>query len=249
MSVADTSQIGATTARGQPIKGRRVLESLPTRARTTGKAAAARSRLIRRLRIALPALAVVLIAAFIFNTRSNNVDQAFLEDFEDIAAATDELRMANPRFAGIDEHGKPFEITALAAKQDPNARDVVELEQPRAVQGAGDEKTVVTAQSGVYQSEPNILELTEAVRLEHEIGAKKYVLRMPAATVSIKDEVVTSDAGIGGEGPNGAALKAERMKAYNAEGRIVLEGNVSMRIYPKSARQKDEAETETPPEQ
>ena len=28
------------------------------------------------------------------------------------AASTEELKMANPRFAGIDDEGKPFEITA-----------------------------------------------------------------------------------------------------------------------------------------
>ena len=71
--------------------------------------------------------------------------------------------------------------------------------------------------------------------LEHEIGNNVYVFRSPAATVDIKDELVSSDAGVGGDGPGGGALKADSMKAYNAEGRIVFEGNVSMRIYPNSS--------------
>ncbi|MEO1136204.1 MAG: LPS export ABC transporter periplasmic protein LptC [Pseudomonadota bacterium] len=220
---------------------RRVLESLPTRARTTGDQAAARSRLVRRLRIALPVLALVLVAAFFFNTRSNEVDPAFLEDFKDVSASAEELRMASPRFAGVDNEGKPFEITAEAAQQNTSIKDLVALEHPRAVQGDNDDTTVVTADKGLYRSDTNILELTEDVTLTHDVGADKYVFRSPAATVSIKEEIVTSDAGVGGEGDDGSTLQADRMKAYNAEGRVVFEGNVRMRIYPK----KDQPETAT----
>jgi len=231
-AVSDHDRAAPGPARGQPITGRRALDSLPSRARTTSAAAAARSRTIRRLRIALPVVAALLIAAFVFNTQSNGVDEAFLEDFEDLTAATEELRMANPRFAGIDDEGKPFEIQAEWAIQAPGEKEVIGLERPRAVQGEEGDKTIVTADTGVYQSETNILELEDNVTLEHAIGRDVYVFRSPAATVSIDDEVVTSTAGVGGEGPDGGALKADRMKAYNAEGRVVFEGNVSMRFYP-----------------
>ena len=182
------------------------------------------------------------------NTRSNNVDQTFLDDFKDLSARTDDLRMANPRFAGVDENGKPFEITALAAIRDPQKRDIVELERPRAVQGADNDKTIVTAENGVYMSDKNVLELSEGVELEHDIAASRYILTAPAATVSIKDEVVTSNAGVGGAGPEGEALRADRMTAYKADGRVVFEGNVSMRIYPKASKPADN-QTSAPEEE
>ena len=112
----------STPTRGKSVKGERALESLNFRARTTGQDAAARSRLVRRLRIIMPTVAVLLIVLFLINTRSNTVDQAFLDDFKTIAASTEELRMANPRFAGVDDEGKPFEITAIAASQDRKAK-------------------------------------------------------------------------------------------------------------------------------
>lgn len=231
-----------SAAQRQAAQRRRLLESLPMRARTTGEKAAARSRLIRRLRIALPVLAVVLVAAFVLNTRSNHVDPAFLDDFEDLSASTEELRMASPRFTGVDERGQPFEITADAAKQRPGGRNLVELEMPRAVQGDEKNQSVVTADKGLYRSDDNILELENGVVLEHEIGAGAYVLRAPNATVSIKDQVVVSNAGVNGEGPEGAALKADRMTAYRADGRVVFEGNVSMRLYPKKLKNAQPAE-------
>ncbi|MEM9495495.1 MAG: LPS export ABC transporter periplasmic protein LptC [Pseudomonadota bacterium] len=238
--------------RGQPIGGRRVLDSLPMRARTTGKAAAARTRMVRRLRIALPALALVLVAAFVFNTGSNKADDIFLDDFKEFGVATEDLRMANPQFDGIDDRGQPFQITADAAIRSPEDRNVVTLDQPRAVQGAGDEETTVTAATGVYQSEANILELADDVTLEHRFGKETYVLRSPSATVSIQDEVVQSDAGVGGRSTEGGALKADTMRAYRGEGRVVFEGNVSMRIIPNStmlkpaeAPSEDAAQAET----
>lgn len=235
MSTVVTDQ-DAAPPRGR-TGGRRALDSLPRQARTTGNQAAARSRLVRRLRIALPVLALVLVAAFFFNTRSQQSDDAFLDDFKTITATAEELRMASPRFSGIDNRGRPFEITANAAIQNPGVKDVVQLEQPKAVQGEADETNTVTAHSGVYRSEEKILELKDEVTLRHDVGADTYVFRSPAAIVSIDEEIVTSDSGIGGEGPNGQALQADRMKAYNAEGRVVLEGNVRMRLYPKSSNQ------------
>ena len=191
-----------------------------------------------------------MVAAFVFNTQSNSVDPAFLDDFKNVKDATEELRMANPRFAGIDENGKPFEVTALAAKQAPDARDIVELDRPRAVQGGDDKTSAVTADNGTYRSEDKILELTNDVQLEHKIGAENYVLRLPTATVIMDEETVVGDAGVGGEGSDGAQLSADRMKAYRADGRVVFEGNVSMRIYPKSAsfgQPKTDETTDTEP--
>ncbi len=241
MSGAINNSGDGPPARGQPITGRRALDSLPTRSRTTGDEALARSRLIKRLRIILPGFGLLLVVVFLLNTGSNKPDDAFLDDFKDISASADELRMANPRFAGVDDKGKPFEITARSAMQTSADRNFVELELPRAVQGDGDASTVVTADKGLYQSEANLLELTDNVTLAHDIGADTYVLRTPDATVFIKDEIVTSNNGVNGEGNDGSELSADRMKSYNSEGRVVFEGNVRMRIYPKSSQEKESA--------
>lgn len=220
--------------RGKPIEGRRVLESLPSAARTTGEEAAARSQMVRRLRIALPILALVLVGTFLVNTSSNEADQSFLDDFKEITATTEDLRMANPSFGGIDNSGRPFDITANAAIRSPNEDTRVELENPRAVQGTGDEESVVTAAKGVYDETENILTLTDDVTLKHVFGRDVYILRSPEAVVSIKDEVVETVSGVGGESSDGGALQAETMRAYKDTNRVVFEGNVRMRIYPKS---------------
>ena len=219
-----------------PLTARRArLETLPSRQRTTGEQAARRTALVRRLRIILPALAVALIIGLVLNTRSTGVDEAFLDDFADLQGTPDEYKMANPKFAGIDDRGHPYEITADAALQSQGEKNVVELVKPKAVTRGGEESSVVTAQKGVFRSDSNILDLSDAVTLKHSIGGDTYVLQTPAATVSIGEETVQSIAGVSGEGEAGS-LRADRMRAYNGEGRVVFEGNVSMRIFPKKAK-------------
>lgn len=231
-----TAQSATPTGSAAPSEREKrphILETLPSRARVTGEQAAARSRRVRRLRIALPVLAVALVVALVLTTRTQPPDQTFLNDLADMTANPEDLRMANPRFAGVDGEGRPYEITALSARQDPEQSKVVELDHPRAVASGRDKDTVVTAEKGVFQSESNILELKDDVTLEHRIGPDVYVLRSPSATVSMDKKTVTSDQGVSGEGPDGAALRADRMRAYNEDGKIIFEGNVSMRIFPK----------------
>lgn len=228
----------------RPAKRRGRLDSLPTRQRTTGEQAAQRTILVRRLRIALPAIALVLIGGLLLNTRDTGGDDAFLDDFANLEATPEELKMASPRFAGVDDKGFPYEVTAEAALQSPNMQEVVELVKPKAVTKGMDENTVVYADKGVFQSEAKVLELTERVTLQHQIGADTYNLRTNAATVSIDDETVHSKGAIEGEG-EGGSLRADSMRAYNDQGRVVFEGNVSMRIYPAKAKMKKGPEGES----
>lgn len=218
-------------AEGASGRRRGILDSLPNRQRLTGEEAARRSLLVKRLRIILPALAVTLVVALFLNTRQGVTDDAFLEDFTDLEATPEELRMANPRFAGVDDKGNPYDITAEAALQTPGVKEIVELVSPRAVTTGTDTKTVVTADKGVFKTKDNILDLTNGVTLNHSVGDNIYVFKTPSATVSLGDETVHSTSGVEGESESGA-LRADRMRAYNSEGRIVFEGNVSMRIFP-----------------
>jgi lipopolysaccharide export system protein LptC len=224
---------------------RGALESLTIRRRTTGEQAAARATLMRRLRIALPVLALLLVAAFFLNTRKGAGDDAFLDDFADLNATTQNLRSAKPQFSGVDAKGNPYEITADSASQKPESKEIVELDQPRAVTVGGDQQSVVEAESGIFNTDNKRLLLQDGVTFEHAIGRDNYVLKTSAATVSIDDQTVESDQGVTGAGPGGATLKADRMQADNRDGGVVFEGSVSMRLYPKQIEGSADASPKT----
>lgn len=75
--------------------------------------------------------------------------------------------------------------------------------------------------------------LKDGVTFEHVIGRDNYVLKSPTAVVSIDDQTLVSDKGVEGEGPGGATLRAERIRANNRDGVVIFEGDVNMRLYPK----------------
>jgi len=236
----------AGAAAGQRASGRTnrgTLDSLSIRRRTTGEDAAARAQFMRRMRIALPILALILIATFFLNTRETGVDDAFLNDFADLEATPQSLKTANPHFTGVDARGHPYEITAEAALQKPDGGKVVDLQSPRAVTNAANQKSVVAAKTGVFDVDAKRLDLKEGVTFEHKVGATNYVLRTPEATYTIDDRTVISEAGVDGEGSDGELLTADRMNASDREGKLVFEGNVRMRIFPRRTEepQSDEA--------
>lgn len=211
------------------------LDSLTLRRRTTGEAAAARAAMTRRLRVILPVVGLLIVVGFLATTRDKGGDDAFLNDFADLDAKPNQRKMENPRYAGVDARGNPYDITAQSATQSADSGDAVELDRPRAVTSGEDARTTVAAARGVLRTDTNVLSLEDDVTLEHKIGGDNYVLKSTAAVVSIEDENVLSDKGIEGSGPRGSTLKADRMRADNKSGRITFEGNVSMRIYPQPA--------------
>lgn len=215
--------------------GRRILD-IPVRQRLTSEQAAARSLLVRRLRVALPILALALVAALLANTRKSANDDAFLNDFASLDATPKELQMASPRFAGVDDNGNPYEITTETALQAPGQHEIVQLKNPRAVTSSDSTKDIVTADKGIFEINSKVLTLEDGVTLEHYIGVDAYKLRTQKATVSIDGETVHAPATVEGEGPAGA-LRADSMRAYNNEGRVVFEGNVRMRLYPEKAKE------------
>ncbi len=225
---------GEAAARPAGRTNRGSLDSLTIRRRTTGESAAARAAMMRRLRIALPLAAVALIGAFIFNTRTTGGDDAFLNDFAELNATTGNLSSVKPQFSGVDNRGNPYEITADAANQKTDNRELVDLDRPRAVTAGGDAKSIVEATAGVFNTDEKKLLLKDGVTFEHAIGRDNYVIRSDTATVSIDDQTVISDAAVNGDGPGGAKLRADKMTANNRDGVVVFEGGVTMRLYPKT---------------
>src|SRR5687768_13825660 len=84
-----------------------------------------------------------------------------------------ELRMVNPRYAGVDRTGRPFVVTAASGRQVPDRQDLMSLRSPRAdVKSQGGADIVLTAATGVYQSQGQLLDLFGEVTLVHQNGTR-----------------------------------------------------------------------------
>ncbi|MEL6113210.1 MAG: LPS export ABC transporter periplasmic protein LptC [Pseudomonadota bacterium] len=222
---------GASASQGQ--RGR--LDNLPTGRRLTGAQAQLRSRNVRILRYVLPGLAVILLVIFFVASQNKPEDNTRLEDLALDEVMPEAGAMTNPTFAGIDADGQPYKITAATAIQDRESDKVVNLDRPSATLSDGSTGTLATANRGQFKSEEKLLSLEDDVTLERVINGRTYVLRSPAAIVSIDGETVTSESGVTGQSDRGK-LRADRVEIFNDERRVVFRGNVLMKFEPKAPR-------------
>ena len=88
-----------------------------------------------------------------------------------------ELRMVNPRYAGVDRTGRPFVVTAASGRQVPDRQDLMSLRSPRAdVKSQGGADIVLTAATGVYQSQGQLLDLFSATKTDRFDQARAELL-------------------------------------------------------------------------
>jgi len=112
-----------------------------------------------------------------------------------------ELRMVNPRYGGLDRYNRPYVVTAAIGRQVPDRDDVMALERPKAVMTAHDGASIVlTAATGIYQSQPQLLDLFRDVNLVHENGTRFVTQR---AHANLSDNSAEGHDPVEGHGPSG----------------------------------------------
>jgi lipopolysaccharide export system protein LptC len=142
-----------------------------------------------------------------------------------------ELRMLNPRYLGTDRLNRPFEIVAAAGRQVPDRQDLMSLEAPRAdMKTHGGADVVVTAATGIYQSQAQLLDLFGDVTMVHENGTRFVT---SAARLDIAHNAAQGDNPIEGHGPSGD-VKAQGFRIYDKGDTVIFTGRSDMLL--KTAR-------------
>jgi lipopolysaccharide export system protein LptC len=136
-----------------------------------------------------------------------------------------ELRMVNPRYAGLDRFNRPYVVTAAIGRQVPDRNDVMALEQPKAVMTVhGGALIVVTAATGIYQSQAQLLDLFEDVNLVHENGTR-FVTRR--AHLNLADNTAEGRDPVEGHGPSGD-ITGEGFRILSKGDTIIFTGQSSL---------------------
>src|SRR5271156_1432305 len=130
------------------------------------------SRRVALLKLALPAIGGSLLLMVMIWPRVAPLFDRLRIAAIDLREAR-ELRMINPRYTGTDRDGHPFVITAAVGRQVPQRDDVMSLHPPGAnVQSHSGAKIGGTADSGVYQTQTQFLDMFGTVTVTHENGSK-----------------------------------------------------------------------------
>ncbi|HTZ36708.1 MAG TPA: LPS export ABC transporter periplasmic protein LptC [Stellaceae bacterium] len=158
------------------------------------------SRRVALLKVALPAIGLTLLLLVVAWPRIAPLFDRFRLAAIDLREAR-ELRMLNPRYAGTDRDGRPYVITAAVGRQVPQRDDVMALDRPVAhLKSHSGADIVVSADSGVYQSQTQYLDLFGNVTVTHENGSTFVT---SSARLDAADNAAQGTTPVEGHGPQG----------------------------------------------
>lgn len=210
-------------------------------------AAARHSRMVRMLRVAVPAAVALAMAVIVFIAVVNPFRIAEIAklpvDMGSLVVSGSRITMETPHLAGFSPDQRPYELWAKAAVQDLTNPDQVELQTLRAKVMMEDKSTVtMDARTGFFDSKQQMLDLRKDIFLQSSTG---YEARLSQAWVDINKGTVTSDEHVDVKLLNGT-LSADGLRIINSGEVVRFEGNVVMNLVMESPTA-PEPEPEPPP--
>jgi len=198
-------------------------------------AAARHSRMVRMLRVAVPAAVLLamagIVAVSVFNPFRINGLTKLPVDMSNLVVSGTKITMETPHLAGFSTDQRPYELWAKAAIQDLADPDHVELRTLRAKVQMEDKSTVtMDARTGFFDSKQQMLDLRKDIFLQSSTG---YEARLSQAYVDINKGSVTSDEHVDVKLLNGT-LTADRLRIINSGEIVRFEGNVVMNLIMES---------------
>jgi lipopolysaccharide export system protein LptC len=191
--------------------------------------AARHSRLVRILRVAVPAavlLSMAVIVGFaIFNPFRIQANLPL--DVGNLVVSGTKITMETPHLSGFSPDQRPYELWAKTATQDVTDPDHVELGTLRAKVLQEDQSTVtMDARTGLFDTKSQMLDLHKDIFLQSSTG---YEARLTQALVDIANGTVTSDEPVDVKLLNGT-LRSDRLRITEKGDVVRFEGNVVMNL-------------------
>jgi lipopolysaccharide export system protein LptC len=192
--------------------------------------AARHSRIVRILRVAVPAavilsLAVILLAS-IFNPFRMLLPKLPLEMGNLVVSGT-KITMESPHLSGYSPDRRPYEVWAKTATQDVTSPDHVELNTLHGKVLMEDQSTVtLEALTGLMDTKQQLLDLHKNIYLHTSAG---YEAWLSQAFVDMGNSTVTSDEHVDVKWADGT-LSADKMKITGGGEVVRFDGHVLMNI-------------------
>jgi lipopolysaccharide export system protein LptC len=208
--------------------------------------AARHSRIVRILRIAVPAAVTVSLATIfvvsVFNPFRMLLPKLPIEMGNMVVSGT-KVTMESPHLAGYSQDQRPYEVWANTAVQDVTDPDHVELHTLRGKMLMEDQSTVtLEAVKGLMDTKQQLLDLHKDIYVHTSNG---YEAWLSQAFVDMNKNTVTSDEHVDVKWADGK-ISADTMKVLGGGEVVRFDGHVVMNIdkMPPSA---DAPPPEPPP--
>jgi lipopolysaccharide export system protein LptC len=199
--------------------------SLATARRSRLTAGDRYSRRVALLKLLLPAVGLTLLLLVAAWPRLAALFQNVGVGFASIdLREARELKMVDPRYAGIDRQNRPYVLNAAIGRQMPDRTDLVSLERPRAKMATRHGIIAVTAATGIYQSQAKLLDLFRRVAIVRQDGTR---FSTSSAHVDFSENSAEGHDRVAGHGPWGAII-AQGFRILDKGDRVIFTGNADL---------------------
>lgn len=191
------------------------------------KRARRHSTRVRLLKFALPAAALVMVAAFAAKSWLSSGIDGVSFDITATAIEDGRLVMAAPRLDGFTSDNRAYSMTASRAIQDITGTGKVDLEQIDAkLPFDANNWMTVAARSGMLDRESNTLDLNDDIKVVTDNGITALLrsakVDMTAGSLNTQDPVdITLD---------GARIEADSLNVLDKGAVMIFENRVRMEI-------------------
>jgi lipopolysaccharide export system protein LptC len=192
--------------------------------------AARHSRMVRILRVAVPAAVTLAMAAIVgisvFNPFRLLMPKLPI-DVGNVVVSGTKITMESPHMSGYTADQRPYEMWAKTATQDLTDPDHVELKTLRAKVLTEDGSTVtLDARTGMFDNKLQTLDLHKDIFMQTTTG---YEARLSQAFVDMGKGTVTSEEHVDVKLTNGT-LSSDRLRITGGGEVVLFEGNVVMHL-------------------
>ena len=185
------------------------------------------SRIVRFLRIALPALIAIATVGITLSTYFNPLASVLPVKVGSVVVSGSKITMDHPHMTGFTRDARAYEMNADAAVQDLTKPNMIELQNIDAKVQMQDRSTVnIKAPKGLYDSKKELLQLDHSILITSTNG---YQGRLKEATVDIRKGDVDSDKPVEMQMLQGT-LNANRLKITDSGDLIRFDRGVRMTL-------------------
>ena len=186
----------------------------------------AHDRLIRILKLGLPALGLLLLILLAIAPFGHKNEISFLLDKNKADKAQERMRVESARYTGSDDKGQPFEISAERAVQQSGAVRIVDIEGMSARLGLTQGPVTIAAGQSRYDLDAQKVRVPGAVRVEDSEG---YRLDTSGVIVDLKRKQLVSQGPVNGTTELGQ-FSANRLAADLGSRTVTLTGGARLKI-------------------
>jgi lipopolysaccharide export system protein LptC len=192
--------------------------------------AARHSRLVRILRVAVPAAVLLSLATIVLVSVVNPFRMLLPKlpiDMGNLVVSGTKITMESPHMAGFSADQRPYEVWAKTATQDVTDPDHVELKTLRAKMLSEDQSTVtLVARDGLMNTKDQLLDLHHDIHLQTSTGSEAWLSQ---AAVDMAKGNVASDEHVDVKFTSGT-VSSDRLRIFNGGELVRFEGNVVMHL-------------------